>query len=79
MLKLVQNNVKTVYVSLDRDALKDALKYAEELLNLGKDVYLVDLKDKDPSEMGFEKFTKLVHEAEQLSLGELIYKKLELA
>ena len=79
MMKLVQSNVKTVYVSLDRDALKDALKYAEELLNLGKDVYLVDLKDKDPSEMGFEKFTKLVHEAEQLSLGELIYKKLELA
>jgi DNA primase len=79
MLKLVQNNVKTVYVSLDKDALKDALKYAEELLNLGKDVYLIDMKDKDPSEMGFEKFTKLVHEAEQLSLGELIYKKLELA
>ena len=79
MMKLVQSNVKTVYVSLDRDALKDALGYAQELLNLGKDVYLVDLKDKDPSEMGFEKFTKLVHEAEQLSLGELIYKKLELA
>ena len=79
MKKLVETNVKTVYVSLDRDALKDALKYAEELLNLGKDVYLVDLKDKDPSEMGFEKFTKLVHDAEQLTLGELLYKKLELA
>jgi DNA primase len=79
MMKLVQNSVKTVYVSLDRDALKDALKYAEELLNLGKDVYLIDLNDKDPSEMGFEKFTKLVHEADQLTLGELIYKKLELA
>jgi hypothetical protein len=79
MMKLIEPNVKTVYVSLDRDALKDALKYAEELLNLGKDVYLIDLQDKDPSDMGFEKFTKLVHEAEQLSLGELIYKKLELA
>ena len=79
MMQLVQPNVKTVYVSLDRDALKDALGYAEQLLNLGKDVYLVDLKDKDPSDMGFEKFTKLIHEAEQLSLGELIYKKLELA
>lgn len=79
MMKLISSTVKTVYVSLDRDALKDALKYAEELLNLGKDVYLIDLKDKDPSDMGFEKFTKLVHEAEQLTLGELIYKKLELA
>jgi DNA primase len=79
MMKLVQSNVKTVYVSLDRDALKDALSYAEQLLNLGKDVYLIDLQDKDPSDMGFEKFTKLVHEAEQLTLGQLIYKKLELA
>jgi DNA primase len=79
MMKLIDPQVKTVYVSLDKDALKDALKYAEELLNLGKDVYLIDLQDKDPSDMGFEKFTTLVHDAEQLSLGELIYKKLELA
>jgi DNA primase len=79
MMKLIQPNVKTVYVSLDKDALKDALKYAQELLNLGKDVYLIDLQDKDPSDMGFEKFTKLVHNAKQLTLGELIYKKLELA
>lgn len=79
MMKLVETNVKTVYIALDRDALKDALKYAEELLNLGKDVYLVDLDDKDPSEMGFDKFTSLVHKAEQLTLSELIYKKIELS
>jgi hypothetical protein len=79
MMKLVETNVKTVYVALDKDALKDALKYAEELLNLGKDVYLVDLDDKDPSEMGFDKFTSLVHKAEQLTLSELIYKKIELS
>jgi DNA primase len=79
MMKLIDPQVKTVYVSLDKDALKDALQYAEQLLNLGKDVYLIDLQDKDPSDMGFEKFTTLVHDAEQLSLGELIYKKLELA
>lgn len=79
MMKLIQSNVKTVYVSLDRDALKDALKHAGELLNLGKDVYLIDIQDKDPSDMGFEKFTKLVHEAEPLTLSGLLYKKLELA
>jgi DNA primase len=79
MMKLIDSQVKTVYVSLDRDALKDALGYAQELINLGKDVYLIDLQDKDPSEMGFEKFTKIVHEAEQLTLAGLLYKKLELA
>lgn len=79
MMKLVETNVKTVYIALDKDALKDALKYAEQLLNIGKDVYLVDLDDKDPSDMGFEKFTSLVHKAEQLTLSELIYKKIELS
>jgi hypothetical protein len=29
--------------------------------------------------MGFEKFTSLVHKAEQLTLSELIYKKIELS
>ena len=28
----------------------------------GKEVYLVDLQDKDPSEMGFENFTKLIQQ-----------------
>jgi hypothetical protein len=79
MMKLVETNVKTVYVALDKDALKDALKYAEELLNLGKDVYLVDLDYKDPSDMVFDRFTSLVHQAEQLTLSELIYKKIELS
>lgn len=79
MMKLVETNVKTVYIALDKDALKDALKYAEELLNIGKDVYLVDLDDKDPSDMGFEKFTSLVHTADQLTLSKLLYKKIELS
>ena len=29
--------------------------------------------------MGFDKFTSLVHKAEQLTLSELIYKKIELS
>ena len=55
MMKLVQSNVKTVYVSLDRDALKDALKYAEELLNLGKTFYLVDFTRQRSIRYGFLK------------------------
>ena len=78
MMKLVQSNVKTVYVSLDRDALKDALGYAQELLNLGKDVYLIDLKDKDPSDMGFEKFTNLIQNTLPLTFSNLLEKKLQL-
>lgn len=78
MLKLVQSNVKTVYLVLDNDALKQSFNYALELINLGKDVYLVELEGKDPSEIGFEEITKYLHTAKQLTFGELLLKKMQL-
>jgi len=78
MMKLVENNVKTIYIALDNDALKDALKHAEKLINLGKEVYLVELQGKDPSDIGFEEFTKLLHKATQLTFSQLYAKKIEL-
>jgi DNA primase len=77
MMKLVEPRVKTVYIALDNDALHEAMDYAEQLLNMGKDVYLVELNDKDPSEMGFENFTKLIQEAQPLTMLDLMYKKIE--
>ena len=44
MMKLVENDVKTVYLALDNDALKEAIEYSQQLLNLGKDVYLIELQ-----------------------------------
>jgi DNA primase len=78
MLKLVQNNVKTVYLALDNDALKESFNYALELINLGKDVYFIELGGKDPSEIGFEEMTKYLHTAKQLTFGELLLKKMQL-
>lgn len=78
MMKLVENNVKTIYIALDNDALKDALKHCEKLINLGKQVYLIELNGKDPSDIGFEEFTKLLHTATQLTFSELFAKKVEL-
>jgi len=78
MMRLVQNDVKTVYIALDNDALKDALKHAQQLLNLGKEVYLVELNGKDPSYIGFEGMTQLLHQADSMSFGELLMKKMEL-
>ncbi len=74
----LENNVKTIYIALDNDALKDALKHAEKLINLGKEVYLVELEGKDPSDIGFEEFTKLLHKATQLTFSQLYAKKIEL-
>ena len=78
MLKLVESEVKTVYLALDKDALKEALSYSHELLNHGKEVYLIELDGKDPSEIGFENMTKLLHRAKPLSFGDLLIKKMQL-
>lgn len=79
MKQLVDSEVKTVYLALDRDALKDAISHSETLLGYGKDVYLLDLEGKDPSKIGFECMIKLLHEAEQLTFNNLFRKKLEAA
>ena len=59
MKKIVTSLVDKIYIALDRDAIKQALDFAKRLMAEGKEVYLVDLQDKDPSEMGFENFTNL--------------------
>jgi DNA primase len=78
MLKLVESDVKTVYLALDNDALKEAINYSQQLLNLGKDVYLIELNGKDPSEIGFENMTKYLHTAKQLTFSDLLMKKMQL-
>jgi len=78
MKKLVSSKVKKIYIALDNDAIKQALKFCEELLNEGKEVYLVELPGKDPSEMGFKEFTKLVQKATPLNQFSLMEKKIML-
>jgi hypothetical protein len=79
MMKLVESQVKTVYIALDNDALKEALSYAESLINMGKEVYLIELEGKDPADMGFETITKLLHRAKQLTFTDLFTQKMQLA
>jgi len=78
MKELVKSEVNTIYLCLDRDAQKDALVYAEKLLNLGKEVYLLELEEKDPSELGFESFIKLLHTAKKLDLFDILKKRISL-
>lgn len=79
MMKLVESQVKTVYIALDNDALKESLSYAENLINMGKEVYLMELEGKDPADMGFDMITKLLHRAKQLTFTDLLIKKMQLA
>ena len=76
--KIISSNNKDIYVALDLDARNKALQISQQFLNYGKRVFLVDLTDKDPSEMGFKNFTNLVQSAKELDLGSLMLHKLNL-
>jgi len=78
MKKLVESKVQKIYIALDNDAVKQALKFCEQLLDVGKEVYLVELQGKDPSEMGFEHFTKLIQNTTPLTQYKLMEKKLSI-
>jgi DNA primase len=78
MKKIVKSSVDKIYIALDRDAQKQALSFCEKLMSEGKEVYLVDMQDKDPSEMGFENFTKLIQDTYPLTFSSLLGKKLTL-
>lgn len=76
--KLVLNKIKSIYLALDEDALKNTIKLAEELINLGKKVYVVRLNGKDPSALGFEKFTKLIQKSQPFTYGDLLKLKMSI-
>ena len=78
MKKIITSQVKKIYIALDTDAIKQAVKFAEDFINEGKEVYFVELKDKDPSEMGFYDFTKLIQSTIPLTQYNLMEKKLSL-
>jgi DNA primase len=75
MKKIINSKVQKIYIALDKDAIKQALNFCETLMNEGKEVYLVDLEEKDPSEMGFEKFTNLIQNTYPLTFSDLLEKK----
>lgn len=79
MKKLIASDCKKVYLALDPDAVKEFVKYAELLLNEGKQVYTVDFQGyKDANEMGFELFTKAIQKAEKLTMSKLLKLKINL-
>ena len=76
MKRILSGDLQDIYITLDKDAFKKALEYTEKFLNIGKRVYLINLDEKDPSEMGFKKFTQYIQQAEEMDLGKLLRYKL---
>ena len=75
--KLLTSNTRDIYIALDIDARDRALQMAEKFLNQGKRVFLINLPDKDPSEMGFKLFTEYVQSAQELDISSLMMHKLD--
>jgi len=76
MKKIVSSKVEQIYIALDRDAKKDALDFCEKFMNEGKEVHLLEMDGKDPSEIGFKSFLTILHNSQPLTLSGLLSKKL---
>lgn len=75
--KILEEKPPAVYVALDIDAKKDALRIVKAIRNIGIPVYYVNLNEKDPSEIGHYNFFNQVKNTELCSPEELL--KLELS
>jgi DNA primase len=78
MKKIISSKVEKLYIALDRDAIKSALNFCEIFMNEGKEVHLIEMDDKDPSELGFIGFTELIQKSTPLTLSGLLTKKFNL-
>jgi len=74
--EIIHRNVSKVYIALDGDALSNSIKFSEILISEGIEVYLVEMKDSDPSELGFDAFQRLLNKTEPLTLRKLMEYKL---
>lgn len=78
MKKIITSSCPDIYIVLDKDAVKRALSHCETFLNMGKRVFFVEPREKDPSEEGFRAFTEQIQQAEELTFSSLINYKLNL-
>tara|TARA_R110000824_G_scaffold18026_6_gene72132 strand:+ start:2272 stop:3195 length:924 start_codon:yes stop_codon:yes gene_type:complete len=76
--KLLGGETTDIYIALDLDAQKHAIKVAEQLVAAGFKVFLLTLPGKDPSELGFRTITKLLQSATELTFKQIMLQKLDL-
>ena len=74
--KIIESNVKKIYLALDNDALEDAIKISDNFINNGIDVRMMKFKEKDPSEIGFESLLYLINKTTKTKFSDLMRLKL---
>lgn len=73
---LVINKTPRVNLVLDKDAMSKSLDAVQELWKWGLKVHLIELPQKDPSEMGFNKIHDLIENSKPFTFEDLIYNKI---
>ena len=54
------------------------IKIAKQLLEAGKKLFVVDLDDKDPADMGFSLFTNKIQKSQEFTFSSLFNLKLNI-
>lgn len=76
IIKIIESGVTDIYIALDEDAKEDARKLSEFMMGYGKNVYLMDMNTKDPSDLGFRQFWKQIENTKQTGFSDIIRGKL---
>ena len=74
--KIIEFKVKVIYLSLDSDAITDAIKISENFTNNGIEVKMMKFQEKDPNEIGFEKLLYLIKKTQTIRFSDLMKMKL---
>lgn len=74
--KIFLSGVSDIIISLDNDAINEALKAAEYFRKNGIHVKMMYLRDKDASEMGYEKFYEELKKTKEFNSEELLLAKI---
>ena len=74
--KIIEKQVKQIYIALDADARSKALDICQYFTDNGIHVYLVELHDKDPSDIGYKDMIDIIYKTKPLEGGDLMLKKM---
>jgi len=74
--KIFLESVKEIYIALDDDARDEAIKVADYFRKQGIKVKIVYLKEKDPSELGYDGFFNELKRSKEFTSDELLLNKI---
>jgi|LWDU01.1.fsa_nt_gi hypothetical protein len=77
MKKIIDENVKNIYIALDADAIQSTIKISETFSKFDINVFIIKFNnDDDPSEVGFLKMNQLLKDSTKLNFSDRVLMKL---